>query len=71
MGRAGQRALVHVISANDKRFARITALRHIVHALTDGIEIAPVVPEREVLDAADRTLDVDPALIASLRGRTE
>jgi polyphosphate kinase 2 (PPK2 family) len=61
----------HVIPANDKRFARVTALRHIVRALSDGIKIAPVVPDREVLDAADRTLNVDPALIASLRGRTE
>jgi polyphosphate kinase 2 (PPK2 family) len=61
----------HVIPANEKRFARITALRHIVHTLSDGIEIAPVVPDRQILDAADRTLNVDPALIASLRGRTE
>ena len=64
-------ALWHVIPANDKRFARVTALRYIVRALSNGIEIAPVVPDREVLDAADRTLNVDPALIASLRGRTE
>jgi polyphosphate kinase 2 (PPK2 family) len=60
-----------VIPANCKRFARVSALRHIVRTLSDGIEIAPVVPDREVLDAADRTLNVDPALIASLRGRTE
>ena len=60
-----------VIPANDKRFARITALRHIVRTLSDGIEIAPVVPDRQVLDEADRILDLDPALIASLRGRTE
>jgi polyphosphate kinase 2 (PPK2 family) len=61
----------HVIPANDKRFARIAALRHIVRALSEGIEIAPVVPDRKVLDEADRTLNVDPALIASLRGRTD
>jgi polyphosphate kinase 2 (PPK2 family) len=61
----------HVIPANDKRFARITALRHIVRTLSDGIEIAPVVPDRQVLDEADRILNLDPALIASLRGRTE
>jgi AMP-polyphosphate phosphotransferase len=61
----------HVIPANDKRFARIAALRHIVRALSEGIEIAPVVPDRKVLDEADRTLNVDPDLIASLRGRTD
>jgi AMP-polyphosphate phosphotransferase len=61
----------HVIPANDKRFARIAALRHIVRALSAGIEIAPVLPDSNVLDEADRTLNVDPALIASLRGRTD
>jgi len=61
----------HVIPANDKRFARVAALRHIVRALSDGIEIAPVVPDSQVLDEADRTLNVDPSLIASLRGRTD
>lgn len=61
----------NVIPANDKRFARIAALRHIVAALSDGIQIAPVLPDAQMLDEADRMLNVDPALIASLRGRTE
>jgi AMP-polyphosphate phosphotransferase len=61
----------HVIPANCKRFARVTALRHIVRTLSEGIEIAPVVPDRQVLDEAGRMLNVDPALIASLRGRTD
>jgi polyphosphate kinase 2 (PPK2 family) len=61
----------HVIPANDKRFARVAALRHIVRGLSAGVEVAPVVPGRAVLDEADRMLNVDPDLIASLRGRTD
>ncbi|WP_081531975.1 polyphosphate kinase 2 family protein [Rhodovulum sp. P5] len=61
----------HVIPANDKRHARISALRHIVQGLSDGLKIEPVVPDGRVLDAADRVLNVEADLIASLRGRTE
>jgi polyphosphate kinase 2 (PPK2 family) len=61
----------HVIPANCKRFARVTALRHIVQTLSEGIEIAPVVPDSQMLDAAGRILNIDSALIASLRGRTD
>jgi polyphosphate kinase 2 (PPK2 family) len=65
------RAPWHLVAANDKRHARIAALRHIVRTLSDGLEIAPIVPDGEVLDAADRVLNVEDALIADLRGRTE
>ena len=61
----------HVIPANNKRHARIAALRHIVRILGKGVDVAPVVPERAVLDAADELLDLEADLIASLRGRTE
>ncbi|TCO68851.1 polyphosphate kinase 2 (PPK2 family) [Rhodovulum euryhalinum] len=61
----------HVIPANDKRHARIEALRHIVNGLSDGIRIEPVVPDGKVLDAADRVLNLDEELVASLRGRVE
>jgi polyphosphate kinase 2 (PPK2 family) len=61
----------HVIPANDKRYARVAALRQIVRGLSAGVEVAPVVPGRAVLDEADRMLNVDPDLIASLRGRTD
>ncbi len=60
-----------VIPANDKRHARIEALRSIVHVLSDGIPLEPVLPDDKVLDAADRVLNVEEDLIASLRGRTE
>jgi polyphosphate kinase 2 (PPK2 family) len=61
----------HVIPANDKRHARIDALRRIVSAMRAGIDVAPVVPDRDVLDAAGRMLNVDTDLIESLRGRTD
>jgi polyphosphate kinase 2 (PPK2 family) len=61
----------HAVAANDKRHARVTALRHIVRTLGDGVDVAPVVPEAAVLDAADEVLNLDADLIASLRGRTE
>jgi polyphosphate kinase 2 (PPK2 family) len=61
----------HVIPANDKRHARIAALRHIVQGMSEGIEVEPVVPDGKVLDAADRVLNVEQELIESLRGRTE
>ncbi len=61
----------HVVAANDKRHARVSALRHVVRTLSAGIKIKPVVPSPEVLDAADEVLNMGDDLIASLRGRTE
>ena len=61
----------HVVPANDKRHARIAALREIVRTLGAEVEVAPITPDDRVLDAAEGLLNVDDALIASLRGRTE
>jgi polyphosphate kinase 2 (PPK2 family) len=71
LARTSDEAPWHLIPANCKRFARVTALRHIVQTLSEGIEIAPAVPDSQMLDAAGRMLNIDPALIASLRGRTD
>jgi polyphosphate kinase 2 (PPK2 family) len=60
-----------IIPANDKRNARIVAIGHIVKVLSKNVEIKPFVPDGNVLDAADRILNIDKELIASLRGRTE
>lgn len=60
-----------VIPANDKRHARIDALRSIVHVLSDGIPLDPVLPDDNVLDAAGWVLNVEDDLIASPRDRTE
>ena len=65
------RAPWHLVPADDKRHARIAAMRHVVRTLGEGVEIEPVAPSERVLDAADRVLHVDDDLIASLRGRTE
>ncbi len=61
----------HLIAANDKRHARIAALRHIVEVLSRGVALGPVPLDHAVIDAADRVLDIESNLIASLRGRTE
>ena len=60
-----------LIPANDKRHARVAALTEVVSRLSEGVEVAPIVPEAQVLDAADELLNVEADLIASLRGRTE
>lgn len=60
-----------VIPANDKRHARIDALRSIVHVLNDGIPLDPVLPDDKALDAAGWVLNVEDDLIASPRDRTE
>jgi polyphosphate kinase 2 (PPK2 family) len=61
----------HLIAANDKRHARIAALRHIVEVLGRGVDLGPVPLDHAVIDAADRVLDLESNLISSLRGRTE
>ncbi|MDZ7711040.1 MAG: hypothetical protein U5K36_14100 [Roseovarius sp.] len=60
-----------IIPSNNKRHARIEAINHIVKIMSKDIEIKPFAPNGDVLDAADRILNIDKELIASLRGRTE
>jgi len=60
----------HLIPADDKRHARVTAITRVVEALSHGVDLAPPAPGHDMLDAAARVLDIDAALIASLRGRT-
>lgn len=61
----------HVIPANNKKFARLEAMRIILDTLGEGVHLGPRPLEQEVLDAAHQHLDVDAELIESLRGRTE
>lgn len=61
----------HVIPANNKKFARIKAMRAIVDAFSTGIDLNPQHLDRRTLDAACQALDVDQSLIESLRSRTE
>ncbi len=60
-----------VVPSNDKRYGRIHAIRTVVDVLGHGLDLDPVVPDGQVLDAAGEVLDVDPDLIHSLRGRTD
>jgi hypothetical protein len=59
------------VPANHKRYGRIEALRRIVEILGGGLDLAPMVPDSKVVAAARETMDLEPELLASLRGRTE
>lgn len=60
-----------VISANDKKHARIEAIKTIVDCLGMDVDVSPPQMEPEVLAAARQHLDISSALIDSLSGRTE
>ncbi len=61
----------HVIPANNKKYARIKAMRAIVDALSCGVDLNPQHLDRRTLDEASKVLEVEEALIESLRARTE
>ncbi|WP_146345315.1 polyphosphate kinase 2 family protein [Falsiphaeobacter marinintestinus] len=61
----------HIVPANNKKYARIKAMKLILDALTDGVDLSPRQIESRVLDEAHKHLDLDKSLIESLRGRTE
>jgi len=61
----------HVIPANNKKYARIKAIQTVVQAFSKDLDLNPQHLDRKTLDAAGKVLDVDQALIDSLRARTE
>jgi len=61
----------HVIPANDKKYARLTAIDHIVKRFAKGVDLAPPTLDESVVDAAREHLDLHPSLLESLTGRTE
>ncbi len=61
----------HVIPANNKKYARIRAMRAIVDALSSGVDLNPQHLDHRTLDEASKVLEVEEALIESLRARTE
>lgn len=61
----------HVIPANNKKYARIKAMKAIVDAFSKGVNLHPQHLDNRTLDAAGEVLDVDQSLIDSLRARTE
>lgn len=61
----------HVIPSNDKRFARIEAIRHVVRTLSHKVDLNPAHLDRRTLTEADKHLDVEQELIDSLLARTD
>ncbi len=61
----------HVVPANNKKYARIKAMRAIVDALSRDVDLNPQHLDRRTLDEASKVLEVEEALIESLRARTE
>lgn len=61
----------HVVPANDKKHARIDAMRQIVRVLGRGVDLSAPAIDEATLDAAREHLDLDDSLVSGLRGRTE
>lgn len=61
----------HVIPANDKKHARIAAMKIITDTLAKGVDLSPPVIDETVLQAAREHIELTPSLVESLAGRTE
>jgi len=61
----------HVIPANDKKHARIAAMKIITDCLSSDVDLAPPVLDETVLNAAKEHIEMTPSLVESLAGRTE
>ena len=53
----------HAISANSKKYARVTALKVIAERLSSGVDLAPAELSQEVMREAQQLLDIDPTLL--------
>jgi polyphosphate kinase 2 (PPK2 family) len=58
------------IPANDKKYARITAIDAIVKRLAKGVDLSPPSLDDSVLEAAQEHIELHPSLLESLSGRT-
>lgn len=61
----------HVIAANNKKYARIKAIKTILKTLCKGVDIGPREIDSRILDEANKHLELDADLVKSLRGRTD
>ncbi|GAB4362413.1 MAG: UDP-galactose-lipid carrier transferase [Oricola sp.] len=61
----------HLVPANDKKHARIAAMKIITDCLSRDVDLAPPLLDETILDAAKEHIDMTPSLIESLAGRTE
>lgn len=57
----------HVIAANQKKFARIAALRTILDILSKDVDLTPPRVEEDLLEAAKTHLSLEPELFKALR----
>lgn len=60
-----------VISANNKKYARITAMQTIVGCLGQDVDLSPPPIGEDVLAAARQHFQIDSELVGSLSGRTD
>jgi polyphosphate kinase 2 (PPK2 family) len=60
-----------VIPANDKKYARITAIDAIVKCLAKDVDLAPPTLDDSILEAAQEHFELHPSLLESLSGRTD
>jgi polyphosphate kinase 2 (PPK2 family) len=61
----------HLISANQKKFARIAAMTHIVEHLASDVVLGPPTLDEGTLIEAQKHFDIEESLLNSLRGRTD
>lgn len=60
-----------IVPANNKKFARIAAMNEIVKRLGAGVDLNPPMLHERIISAAEDHIDLEPSLLANLRGRTE
>ncbi|GHG81402.1 polyphosphate kinase 2 family protein [Pseudodonghicola xiamenensis] len=58
-----------IIPSNNKKYGRIAAMRIILEALSDGVDLSPPPVDERLLKIAERELTLDPELIAGLRAQ--
>jgi polyphosphate kinase 2 (PPK2 family) len=58
----------HVIPANSKKYARVTALSVIAERMSSGVDLSPVSLSDDIIQQAQEHLDID---IATLTGGTQ
>ncbi len=61
----------HAIPAENKKYARVAALKAIAKRLAAGIDLAPVELAPEVVREAERVLEIDGTLLDGITRRVE
>ncbi len=62
-----QQAPWHLIPANQKKYARVTAMQTILDTLSQGVDLTPPRVEERLLEEAEAQLDLEPDLYEALR----